>query len=902
MLHNERSAGLQQIYRTPLISNCIVRNSSYHGVELIHAKTTTVVNKLRVENSLGYGFNSLQLNVQTTDQKSSFRVLEKNTISNQNVFSMVDVCDPHKYYEIEQRVLIYYKYTNLARDCVKIFRTKLSAANIGGSGHIGIRFLQLQLVNNTIQNDTVEIYNGTLFHPSHLMASVSNSSSYSVYEKFYLSGSESLSLFVKASPGREYFGFIAEVLIYPTAQYLLTDTYIELSDSQFAGNQLGALSFVTAGERNPHLFVIRNRFLFNGFRYFNATSDPACDLVLQNTPKFYFGNNLVQHNWGGVTLQLHSGSGVLITQSMIYNNLFEGNSNDTVLAAKGGLQLPYNEILIDKNVFVANEAPRSDLIIVSGVLSKFNRNQLVYNKAMRIMYTQGFENVSTPRSQDITFNLLRDNFAYGIINELEDANRYRSTMVAASLKQVYYGNYLFNKDNDFELTALVDPPSLAFLSNFHANQQPVPLEFTSNFFDEYYQRIEAEFLNAQEIDSGVRERYFATTTRHWRSLITGKQTYAGSINASYNFWGTVVEAEIRARIRDKYDNASLLEISYSPPVLDEFKLRDGKCELGWTLIDDTCYTYVGAYVKYAEAERVCKRFEARLARETVVPIKLPRFRKLARTSQLDYETQSYRRMWLHTDRVLMNTNSGGGLNHDQEELAICDVIEDFGQASLSCRDKLPFICEKDPVFMGAVFLFKDEIAFSLAAISALLVCVLILSLLWCCKSKSRKKEHIDRQNTLRSSARTHRHMMTSASGSAAAAPTPGSFSTLASKSQQHLSNSAAGNNTTTSGFYGSQVGGVSFDNLTIATGRSSQFGGGRNAPIYASQRNQYFTNKKHKKSSMTADSDESILNEESDLKANKFFNGNFCFSIFQMLFALTFILILEQSSTYFLKP
>jgi hypothetical protein len=165
MLHGERSSGaaIQQVYRTPVISNCVVRNSSYHGVELIHAKTTTVINRLRVFSSLGYGFNSLQLNVQTTDQKSSFRVLEKNTISSSGVFSMVDICDPHKYYEIEQRILLYYKYSNLARDCVKIFRTKLSAANIGGSGQIGIRFLQLQLDNNTIQNDTIEIYNGTLF-------------------------------------------------------------------------------------------------------------------------------------------------------------------------------------------------------------------------------------------------------------------------------------------------------------------------------------------------------------------------------------------------------------------------------------------------------------------------------------------------------------------------------------------------------------------------------------------------------------------------------------------------------------------------------------------------------------------------------------------------------------------
>jgi hypothetical protein len=144
-----------------------------------------------------------------------------------------------------------------------------------------------------------------------------------------------------------------------------------------------------------------------------------------------------------------------------------------------------------------------------------------------------------------------------------------------------------------------------------------------------------------------------------------------AINASYNYWSTSVDTEIRARIRDKYDNVTLFEVAYSPPVLDIFQLRDGKCELGWTLIDDTCYTYVGSYVTYREAEQICKKFESRLARETVVPIKLPRFRKLARTSQFEYETQSYRKIWLHNDAIIgVDLNSFG---------AKCSVIDDYGQ-------------------------------------------------------------------------------------------------------------------------------------------------------------------------------------------------------------------------------
>ncbi len=57
----------------------------------------------------GYAINSVKMNVQSTDQKSSYRVLNKNTLSTENIFSMVDMCDPHKYYDLDQRVIIYYR-------------------------------------------------------------------------------------------------------------------------------------------------------------------------------------------------------------------------------------------------------------------------------------------------------------------------------------------------------------------------------------------------------------------------------------------------------------------------------------------------------------------------------------------------------------------------------------------------------------------------------------------------------------------------------------------------------------------------------------------------------------------------------------------------------------------------
>lgn len=693
-LHDEPNPAIQLIYRSPQITSCIINQSSYHGVEFIQPKASLTLNNLKIYNSLGYGINSLLLNPQTSDQKSSYVLLKTNTMSSQSAYGMIDMCDPHKHYNIEQRVLIFYKYSNLAKDCVKIFRNRYATT---ATGQLALRFMQLNLVNNTVQNDTIEIYNGTLFNQKYLLATLTNGSTEFDFQRFYISTTDTLSIYLKASVGRENYGFIAEVLTYPSSQYLSPDSFIEISDSEIKSNQLGSLNFVSAGERNQKFYILRNRFISNGIQVFNTSTPSTVDAYLQNTPEFYFGNNYLSHNYGGVKLTLHSGSGVLITRSSVFNNLFYMNRNDTILLCKGELQLPYNELNIYRNLFLENDSPRTDIVMVSKLVSEFTRNQLIENKGMHILETQGFENITSPRNQEITHNLLRDNYAYGMINELEHVNRFRSTMVATSAKQLYFGNYLFNRENDFELTALIDP----FANIYGANSIGI-----------------------------------------------------NSINATNNYWGTHIDAEMRARIRDKYDNASLFEVIYSPAAQDEFTLRDGKCEVGWTLIDDICYIYIGSYNTYKEAERTCKSLEARLARETVAPIRIPRFRQLARNNQFNFESTTYRKLWLHTDNTLSGT---------------CMIMDDYITASIlyaDCAKQLyPFICEKDPVFLGAKFIMKDEIAFAIGSAGVLLLIIIGLSLLWFYKSRKRKKEHLQRQDTLRRSARANRNILNYTSSS-----------------------------------------------------------------------------------------------------------------------------------------
>jgi hypothetical protein len=48
------------------------------------------------------------------------------------------------------------------------------------------------------------------------------------------------------------------------------------------------------------------------------------------------------------------------------------------------------------------------------------------------------------------------------------------------------------------------------------------------------------------------------------------------VNASLNFWGRIGDVDdIGARIYDKFDNKSLMEVNYYPPYLDSTRLRQG---------------------------------------------------------------------------------------------------------------------------------------------------------------------------------------------------------------------------------------------------------------------------------------------------------------------------------------
>ena len=72
------------------------------------------------------------------------------------------------------------------------------------------------------------------------------------------------------------------------------------------------------------------------------------------------------------------------------------------------------------------------------------------------------------------------------------------------------------------------------------------------------------------------------------------------INAKYNYWGYNETYAVAGRIKDLHDEDGLLEVDFTPYQLSNKTLLSGKCQPGWTLLDGTCYKYVGGPMTFAQ--------------------------------------------------------------------------------------------------------------------------------------------------------------------------------------------------------------------------------------------------------------------------------------------------------------
>ncbi|CAF4501900.1 unnamed protein product, partial [Rotaria sp. Silwood2] len=303
------------------------------------------------------------------------------------------------------------------------------------------------------------------------------------------------------------------------------------------------------------------------------------------------------------------------------------------------------------------------------------RNQVYNNTGVDIVSMIGFEKITAPFPA-MEMNSFRNNRAIGQLNQ-QLFDRTGAVIEIGNPRQIYMFNTFDNWESRYEIR--------------------------------------------------TRSRYFEPNRMESRS-----------VNASLNFWGRIGDVDdIGARIYDKFDNKTLIEVNYYPPYLDSTRLRQGKCDPGWTLDDTLCYIYFGAITTYRIAQEMCSSIDARITRRDTPLNRLVILRSLVRTSQYQ---------GINSDAV---PSSGIWLKKDNNEF--CRIFNDMETIDVSCSATAAFICEKEQQFDGFKLIIRNDLLLAIAGIILMIILIMLFLCCWLCKSRQRRKDNFHRQNSLRRS-------------------------------------------------------------------------------------------------------------------------------------------------------
>ena len=135
------------------------------------------------------------------------------------------------------------------------------------------------------------------------------------------------------------------------------------------------------GETSPIITMRSNIFERNcESLYGNFTAcRGAVYLELQNTPNFFFHNNLLKDNEGGLRLNVNAQSAAAALNGLLMNNLFVGNRKNEALYMKGPEQGSYQLADVLRNYFAMNKSPYRDNIVLAQVVTNFTENVVVGN-------------------------------------------------------------------------------------------------------------------------------------------------------------------------------------------------------------------------------------------------------------------------------------------------------------------------------------------------------------------------------------------------------------------------------------------------------------------------------------------------------------------------------------------
>ncbi|KAF5304533.1 hypothetical protein FQA39_LY09584 [Lamprigera yunnana] len=442
ILHNEKSPAIQSIIKSPEINYVDIKMAASHGINLISPTNSMNLLSNNVENTLGIGINILSLTGEGRESiESSFTPLKDLQIP-YSLFSLIDICDTSKEIQIEERVLIYYKYDNHPVSCVKIFKSSYNVKPFG------FRLLQFNLFNTTGDHgipDFISLYDGDIYNTSSKIIKTITMDTENV-NQMYRTKESSLSIKLFAKGASSNHGFIAEVVTLPiSAIGFNRDVQHNISYSVVSNNREGGLLYMSAGEVNPIVTIEKNQFTNNCLKLYGnfSTCDAAINIDVQNTQALFFRNNLVQSNQGGLSIKSDSRGSATSLKGWIHNNLFVNNTNYPALYVEGRKSSPYQEVTVYRNYFTRNIAIYQNNIVLKQVVSNFSYNYVKRNIGLQNLEISGFDKVRLPIYQTTTHNGFYNNYAVHMIS--------RSTIVAGTAGQHYVDNIFFNPDNDYEM-------------------------------------------------------------------------------------------------------------------------------------------------------------------------------------------------------------------------------------------------------------------------------------------------------------------------------------------------------------------------------------------------------------------------------------------------------------------
>ncbi|KAB0799954.1 hypothetical protein PPYR_07834 [Photinus pyralis] len=442
ILHNEKSPAVQSVIKSPKINYVNVKAAASHGINLISPTNTINLLGNNVEDTLGVGLNILSLTGEGREStESSFTPLKGLQIP-YHLFSLIDVCDTTKVVNVEERVLIYYKYDNHPVSCVKIFRSSYNVKPFG------FRLLQFNLFNTSDDYgipDFISLHDGDIYNvSSKVIAHITMDSE--DFNGLYRTKEPSLSIKLFAKGASSSHGFIAEVVTLPiSAIGFNRDVQHNISFSVINRNREGGLLYMSAGEVNPIVTIEKNQFTNNCEKLYGnfSTCTAAIEMDIQNTQSVFFRNNLVQSNQGGLSIKSDSRGSATSLKGWIHNNLFVNNTNYPAMYVEGRKSSPYQEVTIYRNYFTRNVAVYENNIVLKQVVSNFSFNYIKRNIGLQNLEVSGFDKVRLPIYQTTTHNGFYNNYAVHTDS--------RSTIVAGTAGQHYVDNIFFNPDNDYEM-------------------------------------------------------------------------------------------------------------------------------------------------------------------------------------------------------------------------------------------------------------------------------------------------------------------------------------------------------------------------------------------------------------------------------------------------------------------